>query len=195
MKRSSEYEAFAVVAPGLETLAAAELGELGLAVTGTETGGISFRSGAAGLYRANLRLRTVSRIIVRVASFRATAFWELEKQANKIPWEGFVPPGGRVTFSVTARQSRLYHQRAIAQRLAKAVAQRVSGATESDDPSAQLFVVRASHDEFTISADSSGALLHQRGYRQATAKAPLRETLAAAMLLGAGWDGSVALLD
>jgi putative N6-adenine-specific DNA methylase len=195
LKRSSEYEAFAVVAPGLETLAAAELRELGLAVTDTETGGVSFRTAAAGLYGANLRLRTVSRIIVRVAAFRATAFWELEKQAKKIPWEGFVAPGGRVTFGVTARKSRLYHQRAIAQRLADAVAQRVSGATESDDPSAQLFVVRASHDEFTISADSSGALLHQRGYRQATAKAPLRETLAAAMLLGAGWNGTVALLD
>lgn len=195
MKRSSEYEAFAVVTPGLETLAAAELRELGLAVTDTETGGVSFRTAAAGLYGANLRLRTVSRIIVRVAAFRATAFWELEKQAKQIPWEGFVAPGGRVTFGVTARKSRLYHQQAIAQRLADAVAQRVSGATESDDPSAQLFVVRASHDEFTISADSSGALLHQRGYRQAPAKAPLRETLAAAMLLGAGWDGTVALLD
>ncbi|HYJ78413.1 MAG TPA: hypothetical protein VEW03_02330, partial [Longimicrobiaceae bacterium] len=60
---------------------------------------------------------------------------------------------------------------------------------------AQLFVVRVVRDDFTVSADSSGRLLHRRGYRQAVAKAPLRETLAAAMLLGCEWDGGTPLLD
>jgi putative N6-adenine-specific DNA methylase len=71
----------------------------------------------------------------------------------------------------------------------------VNGVTHRPDESSQLILARLDHDELVISLDSSGELLHQRGYRLATAKAPLRETLAAAMLLGAGWDGSTPLID
>jgi hypothetical protein len=92
----------------------------------------------------------------------------------------------------------------VAERVVAAIAHRVGGSPSwegadeedaADSDAAQLFVVRLFHDSCTVSADSSGALLHRRGYRLATAKAPLRETLAAAMLLGAGWDGSAPLLD
>lgn len=165
------------------------------------------------LYAANLWLRTASRVLVRVASFRAKAFYELERRANKVPWERFVGPGQRVRFRVTCRKSRLYHSDAVAQRLAAAIERRVGGggatvwsgkaegavevdAEDETAPSdAQLFVVRFLHDECTISADASGALLHLRGYRQAVGKAPLRETIAAAMLLASGWDSRVALVD
>ena len=147
--------------------------------------------------RANLWLRTASRVLVRVAQFQATAFYELEKSAKRIPWAQFVSPGQDVEFRVTARKSKLYHSDAIAERLQKAVG---SGLRAGKGPrptarSPQLFVVRVFHDEFTISADTSGELLHMRGYRQAAGKAPLRETLAAALLLAADWDGSRPLLD
>ena len=156
--------------------------------------------------RANLWLRTASRVVVRVAEFRATAFFELELQAKRIPWERFVAPGSRVDVRVTCRKSKLYHSDAVAQRFAEAIAWRVKGAsasesTESDDDEAgaaterQLFIVRFFHDVCTVSADSSGALLHLRGYRQALAKAPMRETLAAAVLLGAAWTGETPLVD
>ena len=167
------------------------------------------------LYAANLWLRTASRVLVRAATFRARAFVELERRANKVPWERFVAPGQRVRFRVTCRKSRLYHSDAVAQRLAAAIERRVGGGAgawsgtsegseeaDADDerapagaPSGQLFVVRFLHDECTISADASGALLHLRGYRQAVAKAPLRETIAAAMLLGSGWDPRAPLAD
>ena len=139
--------------------------------------------------RANLWLRTASRVIVRIASFRATKFHELERAAKRIEWNRFVGAGSLADFRVTARKSKLYHSDAIAQRLSDAAGGAGRGSHE------QLFVARAVRDEFEISVDSSGALLHMRGYRQATAKAPLRETLAAALLLGAQWSGRTALLD
>ena len=146
------------------------------------------------MMRSNLWLRTASRVLVRVARFRATAFFELERHARRIPWERFLTDGVAPEFRVTARKSRLYHSDAIAQRLAKAAGAGRERSVPSGAP-AQLFVVRAFQDEFEISADSSGELLHLRGYRQALAKAPLRETLAAALILAAEWDGSEPLVD
>ena len=180
--------------PGLELLAAGELAALGLA-TGLDTGGVSFRGGIRELYQANLRSRVASRILVRVAEFRATAFWELEKRARTVPWADYVGPGRPVSYRVTSRKSKLYHQEGIAERLASALTAAVKGVSLSDAEGSQEFVVRLVRDTVTVSIDSSGALLHQRGYRLATAKAPLRENLAAALLLGAGWDSTRPLLD
>jgi putative N6-adenine-specific DNA methylase len=129
---------------------------------------------------------------------------ELERKAGLIDWKRSLPPGTPVQIRVTSKKSRLYHQKAIAERIGNAIAAAgfplaVREAGGDDDESAagdvQLLVVRLLRDECTISLDSSGELLHRRGYRLATAKAPLRETLAAAMLLASGWDGSGSLLD
>lgn len=151
------------------------------------------------MMRANLWLRSASRVLVRVARFRATAFFELEKRAREIEWARFL--GRRpATFRVTARKSKLYHSDAIAERLAGAAgspakkAARAAG-DESADTGEQLFIVRAFRDTFEISADTSGALLHLRGYRVESGKAPLRETLAAALLLASEWNGETPLLD
>ena len=163
-----------------------------------ESGGVSWSGDARSLMRANLWLRTASRVIVRVASFRATAFFELEKQAKKIPWSDFLGDDVTPEFRVTARKSKLYHSDAIAERLAKAaLGARLSAKTDSRERKAesQLFIVRVERDQFTISADSSGELLHMRGYRQATGKAPLRETLGAALLWAANWNGDRPLID
>ena len=196
---------FAVTAPGLEAVCAAELRALGIAAA-PEPGGVAWEGTLADLHRANLWLRTASRVVVRAAAFRARTFIELERHARKVPWERWATPGRAVRLRVTSKKSRLYHEGAIAQRLLGFIADRVGGlgATSSakgaDDEAeeggdAQLFVVRVVRDTFTVSADSSGALLHLRGYRQAVAKAPLRETLAAAMLLGARWSGDTPVLD
>ena len=175
---------------------------------------MEFDATLAQLYAANLQLRTASRIVVRLAEFPARAFYELERKARRVPWGEIVGPGSAVRFRVTAKKSRLYHADAIAQRLQTAVGgeressgsgEREAGsgaslAAEDDGPDglesgAQLFVVRVVRDVVTISADSSGALLHRRGYRRAGGKAPLRETFAAAMLLEAGYDGRGPLAD
>ncbi len=188
-------DCYAITPPGVEALTVRELAALGIAVGVTEPGGASFRADLRGLATANLELRTASRVLVRLGTFHASAFHELERRASRLPWESYVPPGGAVSFRVTSRKSKLYHQDGIAERLAVAVARRVAGAHGADAADAQSFVVRLFRDECTVSADASGAHLHQRGYRLATAKAPLRETLAAAMLLAACWDGTVPLLD
>ncbi len=209
-------ECFAVTAPGLEAVTAAELSALGLTPSGTEEGGVAFAADLAGVCRANLHLRTASRVLVRLAAFEAKGFPELERHARKVPWQEVLGPAAAASFRVTSKKSKLYHARAIEERLAAIVEPgwpRAKGGGESptqplrfaqDDPPRarqgdplpeQEFVVRVFRDRFTISADSSGDLLHQRGYRLATAKAPLRETLAAAMLLGADWDPRAPLVD
>jgi putative N6-adenine-specific DNA methylase len=206
---------FAISPPGLELIVAAELTALGLAPR-VEPGGVGWTGSLDSIARANLWLRTATRVVVRVAEFRARTFWELERHARKLPWTKFVAPGTPVRFRVTSRKSRLYHTDAIAQRLVTAAVDGVGAVVDhrgskndgpagtpddgdvyddDGDTGAQLFVVRVVRDVCTVSADTSGELLHRRGYRQAVAKAPLRETLAAAMLLGSEWPANVPLID
>ena len=199
---------FAITAPGLESLAAAELRAIGATQVRAEEGGVGFTGGREMLYAANLWLRTASRVLVRVAAFHASEFHELERRARRVPWDQYAVPDRAIRFRVTCRKSRLYHSDAVAQRFAAAVAATLgdgaiagtaasSGTDDQEDDGgdAQLFIVRIAHDECTVSADSSGVLLHQRGYRQAVARAPLRETLAAAMLLAAKWNPAAPLVD
>lgn len=208
MSADETIRLFAITAPGLEPLAAAELNALGIAAE-AQPGGAAWTGTLQQAYAANLRLRTASRVLVRLAEFRARTFYELERHAARVEWARYLSPGGAVRLRVTSRKSKLYHERAIAERLLTAIdravgapgsAETARGAAEDDEDEgteegAQLLVVRFHYDRCTLSVDSSGALLHRRGYRQAVAKAPLRESLAAAMLHACGWDGSSALLD
>ena len=192
---------FIVAAPGLEALTARELATLGL--TGvTVAGGMELRGGLDSIYRANLHLRTASRILVRLGEFYAAAFSELRKKASRLPWERYLAPGQPVALRATCHKSRLYHSDAVIERVLGAIGDRLGQAAplsawdeESEGQPPQGVVIRLANNLCTISVDSSGALLHQRGYRLATAKAPLRETLAAAMVLASGWDGRAPLLD
>lgn len=185
------YDCFAIAAPGLEPLVARELDALGINGNAV-TGGVTFHATSEQLYLANLWLRIASRVIVRLATFHAAAFHELERHARRVSFERFIAAGAAVDVHVSCRKSRLYHSDAVAERIRRAIERR-TGSVVSASESGALVIVRLSHDECTISVDSSGALLHRRGYRLATAKAPLRETLAAALL--AGWNGGAALVD
>jgi putative N6-adenine-specific DNA methylase len=197
---SQELSLFAVTAPGLEPLAAAELAELGVRGE-VEAGGVAWRGDAESLYRANLELRTASRVLVRIAEFRARTFFELERHARRVPWGRYVAAGRAVRVSATCHKSKLYHEGAVAERML-AAAERGAGAVaaaaggeEEEGREEQLFLVRFVHDRAVVSVDASGALLHLRGYRQAVAKAPLRETLAAALLRASRWDPGAPLVD
>lgn len=198
---------FAVTAPGLETFTAQELHRLNLLPDATnppmtEAGGVAFQGELDAMYRANLHLRTASRILVRIGDFNAAAFSELRKKASRLDWASYLVPGQAVAIRATCHKSKLYHADAVAERVAGAIADQLGqpvshqkpGDEEADNPP-QLVVVRLVHDHCTVSMDSSGELLHRRGYRQAVAKAPLRETLAAAMLLASEWDTTSPLLD
>jgi putative N6-adenine-specific DNA methylase len=218
---STPFELFAATAPGLESITAGELKTLGLRGR-QQIGGVAFGGDLDRLYEANLWLRTASRVVVRVGRFHASTFYELERRARKLPWEEFLPASGQVRLRVTCRKSALYHSDAVAERLLSAISRTASHVIDArpksanraeedgddtdvgDDAeiesraesgSSQLFIVRILHDQVEVSADSSGELLHRRGYRQEIARAPLRETLAAAMVLASGWHRGEPLLD
>ena len=106
MPPPSVYSAFAVTAPGLAPLAVRELAALGLTPGAPEAGGVSFATDVGGLYTANLQLRTVSRVLVRVDEFRAANFNELEKRTARLPWSDWISPGRAVDLRVTCRKSR-----------------------------------------------------------------------------------------
>ncbi|MGC1377840.1 MAG: class I SAM-dependent RNA methyltransferase [Anaerolineales bacterium] len=205
---------FAVSAPGLEAFTAIELLRLGLlpaaspadqaalTLPETEPGGVTFEGTRKSLYRANLRLRTASRVLTRMEEFYAASFSELHKKASRLPWERYLAPGQPVAIRVTCHKSKLYHSDAVAERIARGIAEKLGkeslrqkpGDEETENP-AQLIVARLVNDRCMVSVDSSGELLHRRGYRQAVARAPLRETLAAGMLMACGWDAVSPLLD
>lgn len=198
-------ELFAVSAPGLAAFTARELAQLGLK-PGTqrdegEDGGISFQGGLANIYRANLHLRTASRILLRFGQFYAAAFSELRKKASRLPWEDYLKPDQSIALRVTCHNSKLYHSGAVAERIQGAIADRLQSPVsvvkydDSSDTPGQLIVIRLVNNQCTVSIDTSGAHLHRRGYRKAVAKAPLRETLAAGLLFASGWDGKHPLLD
>lgn len=209
--QASTDRLFAVTAPGLAPFTARELQQLDLLPTVPPArpaaldakprpaddmhGGVEFTGDRRALYRANLHLRTANRVLLRLGDFPAVGFTELRRRAARLPWERCLTPGQPVALRVTCHKSRLYHSDAVAERVAGAIADRLGkppAVQKFDEQAAgqppQLVVVRLVHDHCTVSVDSSGELLHRRGYRLATAKAPLRETLAAGMLLATGWD-------
>lgn len=161
----NQHAAFAVTAPGLEPICAAELRALDIRGT-VEDGGVAWGGTIESIARANLWLRTASRVLVRVAEFRATAFFELELHAKRIAWDRFVSSGTTVELRVTCRKSKLYHSDAVAQRFADAITRLVPSVriakskadAEDDDVNEaadrQLFVVRFVRDVCTVSVDS-----------------------------------------
>lgn len=194
-------ELFAVVTPGLETISRTELIRLGVTPQQVETGGIYFEGGLEDIYRCNLNMRTVTRLLVRFGRFHAAAFSELRKKAGRLDWETFINPDQPVHVRSSSHKSRLFHSDAISERVMGAIADRLGFSprehtpSENDDPPNQLILVRLVNNVCTISLDTSGDPLYKRGYRLDSAKAPLRETHAAAMLIASGWDGTLPLID
>ncbi|CAG1008694.1 Ribosomal RNA large subunit methyltransferase L [Myxococcaceae bacterium] len=202
---------FAVASPGLEAVLAAEIEGLGLGDATTLAGGVAFRGDLPTLARANLELRSAGRILLRAASFPAKRFDDLRRRAAALAWERWVGRGDSVALRVTCRKSRLWHSGAVGERVMEAIASRLGfepsrARPEPDDddshaplnasrPRVQLVLVRIENDACTVSVDSSGEPLHRRGYRLAVGRAPLRETLAAGLVLASGWDRQTPLVD
>ncbi|MBA4421351.1 MAG: hypothetical protein C0391_09410, partial [Anaerolinea sp.] len=144
---------------------------------------------------------TANRVLARLGEFSANGFEELRKKAARLPWKEIIRPGEPVALRVTCRKSRLYHSDAVAREVLAAIETALGKPCpsvkydEDARPVPQLIVIRLLHDTCTISMDTSGASLHRRGYRLETAKAPLRETLAAGLILASGWDTATPFLD
>jgi putative N6-adenine-specific DNA methylase len=187
---------FAVAAPGLEATVAAEVRALPGARDVTEVaGGVEWTGGRDVVWRANLRLRVATRVLVRLGEVRARDFAKLRAGAAKLPWRDVAAARPRVEVSASARRCRLYHTGAIAERVEGAVADAFGGTAAAADAPALDVLVRGEDDRFVVSVDSSGELLHRRGWRVDTARASLRETLAAGLLDLAGWTPAEPLVD
>lgn len=193
---------FAVTAPGLERLCYRELSSIPGTVSHTAIipGGVAFKGRLTDMYHANLYLRTPTRILMRIARFTASNFRQLERHLANVPWELHLPAKVDINISATATHSRLYHTEAVAERVRRSVHDRVGMPPQADSVGSghrtvQNLLVRALDDNIVISLDSSGEPLYKRGLKAHGGRAPLRETLAAAALLWAGYDGTEPLLD
>lgn len=200
---------FAVAAPGLEAVVAQEAAALpGAAEVREVPGGVELAGDETLLYRANLQLRCATRILLRVAEFTARDFAALKRGLAAVPWTRYAAPATPVLARATAHRSRLYHTGAIVDRVLETLGERGLGpapdqpaSAEAADGDAALgagvlgVFLRAESDRFTVSIDTSGELLHRRGWRTEGGEAPLRETLAAALLQLADWNGQSPLCD
>ncbi|MDQ3459866.1 MAG: hypothetical protein M3498_11280 [Deinococcota bacterium] len=185
-------------APGLEQVLVGELRALGAAEIVAVRGGAEFSGPLDLLYHGNLWLRTANRLLWRQGDFLAQSYPMLFNKAVRLRWElmlGFAPA---FAVRVSARASRLRHGAKIAETLHSAALEALEplGLAPALLDDAPLTVhARLFQDRCTLSLDSSGELLFRRGYRQATAKAPIRETLAAGCLLEAGWQNFDLIAD
>ncbi len=184
-------DAVAICPPGLETVCASELAALGLRPGRAAGGVVPFRGSSRAVYSANLWLRTATRVLVRIARFRATDFAHLERRVGELDLAPYLAGESAPRFRVSARRSSLFHTEAIEERL-----HRVLGpARQSDDEVEQVFVVRIERDAVTFSVDTTGEPLHKRSWRSETVAASLRPTLAAGAVLLSGSEGVTEIVD
>lgn len=195
MKVQEAQQFFAITAPGLEEVCAAELAALEMTGVRVVAGGVEFAGGLRELYAANLQLRTASRVVVRAGTVRARDFAELFGRTARLPWGKFIRPGTRLRVRAVSHRSRLLHTGRIAETVAAAVDRALGRTRMPEQGVEQLLLARFEEDLCELSVDSSGELLHRRGWRLAPGAAPLRETLAAGLLLLLGWDGASPLVD
>jgi len=188
---------FATCQPGLEPLLANEIVGLG-AEARALAGGVEFAGDVRLAKRACLWLGTASHLMIRVAEFRCRAPGELERKARELPWREWLRAGVPLAIRATSRASRVYHTGLIAERVANAIASALGTATPpvtTSEQAAARISVRLERDVCTISLEATSMPLHRRGYRLESAKAPLREDLAHALVLASGFAAGEALLD
>ena len=204
---SREQEFLAVCAPGLEVACRGELSALGFGKPAVIRGGVVFSGRLEAGYSANLRLRSAGRVLMRVERFRAGAYEELFSRTRKIFWETFLEPGALLSFRTVVRHSRAGHTEKVEKAVLDGIQVRFSelglkmptalepGAPSGRFPALQEVYVRMEENRCLLSLDMSGAPLHLRGYRKDVHRAPLRETMAAGLLLLMNWRADEPLLD
>jgi putative N6-adenine-specific DNA methylase len=187
------FDIFFVSTPGLEAVLCEEARGAGFTNARLVAGGVVVTGTWPDVWRANLVLRGATRVLARVASFRALHLAQLDKRARKLAWSAILKPDVPVRIEASCTRSRIYHAGAAAERVARAISEEL-GAPVADDADLRV-LVRIEDDMATISLDTSGESLHKRGFKQAVAKAPMRETMAALFLRQLGYSGAEPVLD
>lgn len=190
--RTSEFEIFLVAVPGLEGPLCAEARAHGFTAK-TVSGGVAIKGGWPEVWRANLELRGPSRILARIDEFRVVHLAKLDMRARQVPWSAILRRDVPVRVEASCKSSRIYHSGAAAERIARAI-QEEFGAPISNDADV-VIKARIENNVCTIAVDTSGEPLHKRGHKEAVAKAPMRETMAALFLRQCGYTGSEPVLD
>ena len=185
---------------GLEAVLKREIMDLGLEITGVEDGRVTFAGDRQALCRANIFLRSAQRILIKIGSFHAETFEELFQGTRALPWEAYIPKDGKFWVAKAASvKSRLFSPSDIQSIMKKAMVERMKRVYHIDwfaesgaDYPVRVFIKK---DEVTVGLDTSVESLHKRGYRKLTAKAPIAENLAAALLMLTPWRGDRILVD
>jgi len=183
---------YAVVIPGLETIAARELESLSAHDLSTDQGGVHFSGTMETMFRINLRSRTITRVLIRIARFTATAFHELEHHIAAIDWTNYLDAESAISVHATSHASRLIHTGKVEEVLVKTLKRQGLGTWPGAH--SQSIHIRIDNNRCRVSIDTSGERLDRRGYRLESGKAPVRESLAAAVLQWAGWQADEPLL-
>ena len=194
---------FELIAPchfGMEAVLKKEIFELGYDVTEVSDGRVTFSGDEEALCRANIFLRTAERILVKVGSFHAETFEELFQGTRELPWEEYIPVDGKFWVAKAASvKSKLFSPSDIQSIMKKAMVERLKGVYRQNwfEENGSSFPIRVflRKDEDTVGLDSTGESLHKRGYRKLTAKAPIAENLAAALILLTPWNKDRILVD
>lgn len=194
---------FELIAPchfGMESVLKREIVDLGYDITEVADGRVTFFGDEEALCRANIFLRTAERILIKIGSFHAETFEELFQGTRELPWEEYIPAEGKFWVTKAASvKSKLFSPSDIQSIMKKAMVERLKGIygvswfeEKGDSFPVRVFLMK---DEVTVGLDSTGESLHKRGYRKLTAKAPIAENLAAALILLTPWNKERILVD
>lgn len=195
-----KYELTAPCHFGLEAVLKKELTQLGFNIIKTEDGRVTFESDERGIAKANIFLRTAERVLIRVSEFKAVTFDELFENIKALPWEKYIPENGKFWVKkASSVNSKLFSSSDIQSIAKKAIVERLKKAYKTDflpesgsEYPLRIFIHK---DIVTVTLDTTGNSLHKRGYRPAVSKAPISETLAAALIMLTPWRAERILVD
>lgn len=196
----NRYEFIAPCHFGLESVLKKEITDLGYEIVQVEDGKVTFAGDETVFCRANIFLRTTERILLKVGKFKAETFDELFENTKEIPWENYIPPNGKFWVAkATSIKSKLFSPSDIQSIMKKAIVERLKKVYKvewfPEDGNEYPIRITFMKDEITIGIDTSGESLHKRGYRKLTSKAPITETLAAALIMLTPWKKDRILID
>lgn len=194
------YELIAPCHFGMEAVLKKEIIELGYDVSEVADGRVTFLGDEEALCRANVFLRTAERVLIKIGRFTAETYEELFQGTRALPWEEYIPREGKFWITKAASvKSRLFSPSDIQRIMKKAMVERMRESyglerfpEDGEDFPVRVFLLK---DEVTVGLDTTGESLHKRGYRRLTARAPIAENLAAAMILLTPWHGDRILVD
>ena len=195
-----QYEYISPCHFGLESVLKREVTDLGYEITKVEDGKVSFTGDINTCARANMYLRTTERVLLKIASFQAVTFDDLFERTKALPWEEYLPKDAKFWVAkANSVNSKLFSPSDIQSIIKKAIVERLKLKYKQEwfDESGNAYPLRVTilKDEVTICMDTSGESLHRRGYRKLASKAPITETLAAALIMLTPWNKDRILVD